>query len=269
MRPRRLRLALVLAVALAAPAAADEGQVVVATTHATWDSGFFSYLLPIFTNASGVPVGIAASSAADALKRADDGDADVLLLDGKQALTLFVEKGDGVERLELMYSDLLLVGPAADPAGVKGGKDLTKALQQIAAHQAPYLAPTEGSGAAELATELWDQAGIAVQTPPGSWYSPASSAAGPTLAAAGSLGAYSFADRATWAAGSNPGLAILVEGAPPPHNSYGLVLVDDADNKESAQIFIEWLLSPAGQSAIAGFKAGGKQLFHPDAAPGN
>jgi tungstate transport system substrate-binding protein len=272
MLNRRLAIALALGIGLAAsaPALAQDKSIVVASTTSTQDSGLFGHILPLFKAKSGIDVKVIAQGTGQALDTARRGDADVVLVHAKSQEEKFVADGFGVKRFDLMYNDFVLIGPASDPAGIKGSNDVAAALQAILKKAAPFVSRGDKSGthAAELA--LWKQAGIEIETAKGPWYREIGQGMGAALNMAGASNAYVLSDRGTWLSFKNPGdLVIAVEGDRRLFNQYGVILVNPEKHptvkKELGQAFIDWLLSDEGQSAIAGYRINGKQLFFPNA----
>jgi tungstate transport system substrate-binding protein len=162
------------------------------------------------------------------------------------------------------------VGPKSDPAGVSGTKDIVAALKAIAAKQAPFVSRGDRSGTNQAELALWKDAGIDIATAKGPWYRDIGQGMGAALNTAGAMGAYTISDRGTWIHFKNKGdLVISVEGDKRLFNQYGVMLVNPAKHpnvkKELGQTFIDWLVSPTGQKAIAGYKIDGQQLFFPDA----
>ena len=181
----------------------------------------------------------------------------------------FVADGFGVKRFDVMYNDFVLIGPKSDPAGVKG-KDIVTALKAIEAKGAPFVSRGDRSGthAAELA--LWIVAGIDIASAKGAWYREIGQGMGAALNTASAMNAYVLSDRGTWIAFKNRGdLDVVVEGDKRLFNQYGVMLVNPEKHpsvkKELGQAFVDWLISPEGQAAIAGYKIDGQQLFFPDA----
>jgi tungstate transport system substrate-binding protein len=251
------------------PSHAQEKSIVVASTTSTQDSGLFGYLLPIVKEKTGIVVKVLAQGTGQALDTARRGDADVVFVHAKSAEEKFLAEGWGVKRYPVMYNDFILLGPKGDPAGVKG-KDILTALQTIKAKAAPFISRGDRSGTniAELA--LWKEAGIAIATDKGPWYKEIGQGMGAALNMASASNAYVLSDRGTWLAFGNKGdLAIVVEGDKRLFNQYGVMLVNPAKHpnvkKELGQQFIDWLISPEGQQAIAGYKIDGQQLFYPNA----
>jgi tungstate transport system substrate-binding protein len=260
--------ALVAAPALAQDNARDKS-IVVASTTSTQDSGLFGHILPLFKAKTGIDVKVVAQGTGQALDTGRRGDADVVLVHAKPQEEKFVADGAGVKRYPVMYNDFILVGPKDDPAGAKG-KDIVAALTAIKAKGAPFISRGDRSGthAAELA--LWKIAGIDPAADKGAWYKEIGQGMGAALNTAVAANAYTLADRGTWLSFKNRGdLAIVVEGDNRLFNQYGVILVNPAKHphvkKELGQAFIDWLVSPDGQKAIADYKIGGEQLFFPNA----
>lgn len=267
-----LSILLILAVRGGAPerAFAAEPVIVVASTTSTQDSGLFEYLLPIFQHLSGITVHVVALGTGQALDTARRGDADVVLVHAKPQELKFLAEGEGVRRYPVMYNDFILIGPKSDPAAVAGQRDIAQALRAIQSKAAPFVSRGDRSGThlAELA--LWEASGIDIERSRGPWYKPVGQGMGAALNIAAASGAYVLSDRATWISfASKADLQIVVEGDKRLFNQYGVMLVNPRKhpNVKSAlgQRFIDFLISPQGQKAIAGYRIGGQQLFYPDA----
>src|ERR1700681_468195 len=251
------------------PAVAQERSIVVASTTSTQDSGLFGYLLTIFKAKTDIDVKVIAQGTGQALDTARRGDADVVYVHAKPQEEKFVADGFGVKRYDVMYNDFVLIGPGDDPAGVKA-KDIATALKTIQAKAAPFVSRGDRSGthAAELA--LWKQAGIDITVSKGPWYREIGQGMGAALNTASAMNGYVLSDRGTWISFKNRGdLQIVVEGDKRLFNQYGVMLVNPEKypsvKKDLGQAFIDWLISPDGQAAIAGYKIDGQQLFFPDA----
>jgi tungstate transport system substrate-binding protein len=262
-------LAVLLAAATLLSGQAQDKSIVVASTTSTEDSGLFGYLLPVVKQKLGIEVKVLAQGTGQALDTARRGDADVVFVHAKAAEEKFLAEGYGVKRYPVMYNDFVLIGPRSDPAGIKG-KDVVAALQIIKAKAAPFVSRGDRSGTHVAELALWKQAAIDNVTDKGSWYREIGQSMGAALNMASASNAYVLSDRATWLAFKNRGdLAILVEGDKRLFNQYGVMLVNPAKypsvKKELGRQFINWLLSPEGQGAIADYKVNGQQLFYPNA----
>jgi len=257
--------------ALAAPAET----LTMASTTSTEQSGLFSHLLPAFRQSSGIDIKVVAVGTGQAIDMARRGDADVLFVHDTAAEEKFVAEGFAAQRFPVMYNDFVLVGPKADPAGVKG-QDIVAALKKIASVNAPLVSRGDKSGTDAAERRLWTQTGIGEAGQPlpndkkGTGYKECGCGMGPALNIAASSGAYVLADRGTWLSFKNRAdLAVLVEGDKRLFNQYGVMVVSPAKfpnlNSAGAQKFVDWVISPAGQSTIAAYKIGGEQLFFPNA----
>ncbi len=203
-----------------------------------------------------------------AVRLAERGDADVLLVHHRASEEEFVRDGFGVQRIEVMYNDFVLVGPCADPARTKGLSDIVPALQRVAQARAVFVSRGDDSGTHKLEQKLWETANIDVRGASGTWYRQTGSGMGATLNTANGLGAYTIADRATWMSfGNKSELCLLAEGDPRLFNVYGVILVNPSRHPhvkaEDGQAFIDWLTSVEGQRAIAGFLIDGQPVFFP------
>jgi tungstate transport system substrate-binding protein len=264
----RKRLAAAFVTAVAATGALGQDFITVASTTSTEQSGLFSHLLPEVKKATGIEVRVVAVGTGQALDIGRRGDADVVFVHDRPAEEKFIAEGSGVRRYPVMYNDFVIVGPKSDPAGAKGS-DVIAALRRIAAAHAPFASRGDKSGTDAAEKRYWKEAGI---EPKGSWYRETGSGMGPTLNTASGMDAYALADRGTWLSFKNRGdLAILVEGDRRLFNQYGVMLVNPARHphvkKELGQRFIDYLISPAGQAAIAAYRIDGEQLFFPDYTP--
>jgi tungstate transport system substrate-binding protein len=256
-----------LAGAASAPA---ERFITVASTTSTENSGLFGYILPLFKEKSGIDVHVVALGTGQALDVGRRGDADVVFVHDTAAELKFVAEGHGVGRREVMYNDFVLVGPQSDPAHVAGMSDVAAALKAIRAARSPFVSRGDRSGTHAAELRLWDAAGIDIATAKGPWYRETGAGMGATLNTASAMDAYLLADRGTWLAFQNRGnLRVLVQGDPRLFNQYGVILVNPQRHphvkQADAQEFIDWLVSPEGQAAIASFRIGGEQAFFPDA----
>ena len=271
---RRLRwlasaiAAFTLVIAVAPAASAQDNFIVVASTTSTEDSGLFKYLLPLFKAASGIDVRVVAQGTGQALATARRGDADVVFVHDRVAELKFVDEGYGIDRREVMYNDFVIVGPKGDPAGIAGSSDVLGALRKIAGAGSPFVSRGDRSGTHAAELRYWKEAGIDPQSGKGTWYRETGSGMGPTLNTASAMNAYVFTDRGTWLSFRNRGdLVVAVEGDNKLFNQYGVMRVNPARHphvkKARALAFIDWITSPEGQAAIAGYRIEGQQLFFP------
>ena len=247
--------------------------IVVQSTTSTRNSGLLDHLLPRFTAESGIEVRVVAVGTGQALRNARNGDADVLLVHAKPAEEAFVAGGFGVERFDLMYNDFVIVGPASDPAGVAGADDAVASLVAIARAGAAFASRGDDSGTHRKELELWSETEVDTASASGGWYRETGSGMGATLNAAVGMNAYTLTDRATWIAFGNKGdFAIHVEGDARLFNQYGVILVNPRMHPHvkaaAGRAFIDWMLGPEGQSAIASFRIGDQQPFFPNAGRG-
>jgi len=267
---RRILVPFLLALTAFAASAAQDRFIVVASTTSTEQSGLFGHLLPAFEKDTGISVRVVAVGTGQALDIGRRGDADVVFVHDKAAELEWLAAGNGVKRYPVMYNDFVLIGPKADPARVAGGKDIAVALQKIAAAKAPFVSRADKSGTYSAELRLWKDAGIDIATAKGPWYRETGSGMGPALNTSAGLDAYILSDRGTWLNFHNRGnLTIVVQGDKRLFNQYGVMLVNPEKHpnvkKELGQRFIDWLVSPRGQEAIASYKIGGEQLFFPNA----
>jgi tungstate transport system substrate-binding protein len=253
---------------------AQDRFITVASTTSTEQSGLYGFLLPIFEKETGIKVRVVALGTGQALDLARRGDADVVFVHAKTAEEKFLAEGHGVKRFPVMYNDFVLIGPKSDPAKIAGGKDIVEALKKIQATRAPFVSRGDKSGTHMAELELWKASGVDLEQAKGPWYRDAGQGMGPALNTASSMNAYLLADRGTWLAFKNRGdLAVLVEGDKRLYNQYGVILVHPARHpavkKDLGQAFVDWLIAPAGQKAIADYKINGEQLFFPNAGQGD
>jgi tungstate transport system substrate-binding protein len=265
---RRGALALIAA-ALSTTALAQANFIVMASTTSTEQSGLFGHLLPAFKAATGTDVRVVALGTGQALDTARRGDADIVFVHDQAAEEKFVADGFGLKRLPVMYNDFVLIGPTADPAKVRG-KDIVAALQKIGTSGAPFVSRGDKSGTHAAELRYWKTAGTDIAAAKPAGYKECGCGMGPALNIAASTGAYVLADRGTWLNFKNRAdLAILVEGDNRLFNQYGVMVVNPAKHphvkQALAQGFADWVVSPAGQASIAGYKIGGEQLFFPNA----
>ena len=271
---RRLAIALVTsALAISSAAQAESRAITVASTTSTQNSGLFDWLLPQFTEATGIEVQVVAVGTGQAIRIATNGDADLLLVHHEASERKFVADGLGLERHPVMHNDFVLVGPGADPAGIGDMNDIATALQRIGENEQVFVSRGDDSGTHKKELELWNASGFDPQPASGSWYRETGSGMGATLNTASAMSGYTLSDRASWVSFGNKGdFEILVEGDPRLHNPYAAIVVNPEKHPHvkvnEAQAFVDWLTSAQGQAAIAAFRVDGQQLFFPDVVTG-
>jgi tungstate transport system substrate-binding protein len=253
-----------------APALAQDRSIIVASTTSTQDSGLFGHILPLFKAKTGIEVKVVAQGTGQALESGRRGDADVVFVHAKAQEEKFVADGFGIQRFEVMYNDFVLIGPKADPAKIKGGKDVSAALKAIEAAGSTFVSRGDKSGTHSAELALWKVAGLDPAAAKPAWYKEIGQGMGAALNTAGAMSAYVLADRGTWIAFKNKAdLDIVVEGDTKLFNQYGVMLVSPAKfptvKKDLGQAFIDWLTSVEGQTAIRSYKIDGQQLFFPNA----
>ena len=266
----------VIALTLCAQAAtfsiAQSRTIVMASTTSTDQSGLFTALLPEFKKATGIDVKVVAVGSGQAIDMGRRGDADVLFVHDQAAEEKVVAEGFAIKRFPVMYNDFVLIGPAADPAKVKG-KNIAEALKKLSTVNANFISRGDKSGTHAAELRYWKAAGIdtPADKPAFANYKACGCGMGPALNMAASSGGYVLTDRGTWLSFKNRAdLTILVEGDTRLFNQYGVMVVNPAKHPQTkvagAQKFVDWVTSPAGQGVIAGYKIGGEQLFFPNAA---
>ncbi|MBR0646037.1 substrate-binding domain-containing protein [Plastoroseomonas hellenica] len=267
-----IRRTLILLIMLlpAMPLQAQERSITIASTTSTEQSGLFGHILPEFTRATGIAVRVVALGTGQALDVGRRGDADVVFVHDRAAELRFLADGFATRRDHVMFNDFVLVGPAADPAGINGLRDTVEALRRIAAAGAPFVSRGDRSGTHAAELRLWQQAGVDPAAGRGAWYREIGQGMGPALNTSAAQGAYVLTDRGTWLSFRNrQELRILVEGDARLFNQYGVMLVNPQRHPHvkaaDGQRFIDWILSEAGQRSIAGYGINGEQLFFPNA----
>lgn len=247
-----------------------QGEILVQSTTSTRNSGLYDHLLPLFTALTDIKVRVVAVGTGQAIRNAERCDGDVLLVHAKAAEETFVAEGFGTTRHDLMYNDFIIVGPQDDPARISGQSDPIAALKAIARSKALFASRSDNSGTHKKELSLWSETAINPDDSSGDWYRETGSGMGATLSTGIGLGAYVLVDRATWISfGNKQDFEIMVEGHDNLFNQYGVTLVSPDRCPETramdGQIFIDWLLSPDGQTAIGDYKIDGQQLFFPNA----
>ena len=251
-------------------AIADNPFIILQSTTSTQNSGLYDYLLPHFTAKNGIEVRVVAVGTGQALRNAEKCDGDILITHSKTDEIKFVKNGFGTERLNLMYNDFVVLGPANDPANVASAKTVYDALQRIFASQSKFASRGDNSGTHKAEKRLWKAANLTIDSAANNWYLETGLGMGATLNFAVQTDAYTLSDRATWLSFSNrAGHKILFQGQPPLFNQYGVVPVSNSHcpnvKYEFAQQFTDWLVSVDGQNIIASYTLNGAQLFFPNA----
>ncbi len=245
--------------------------ITVASTTSTDNSGLLAHILPSFEKAAGIQVRTIIAGTGRAINLAERGDVDALFVHHPLSEEQFVRQGYGLRRYDVMYNDFVIVGPAADPAGIRGMDNAVEALRKIATARASFTSRGDDSGTHKQELSLWSDSGIDPQQYSGQWYRETGSGQGATLNLANAIDAYALTDYGTWMSFTNKdNLRLMLRGNPPLLNQYGVILVNPARHPhvkaQDTQCFIDWLISGKGQRAIAGFTHNGQQLFFPNAA---
>ena len=263
-------VALLLSASIAG--AEDENFIIVASTTSTQNSGLFDHLLPEFHAATGIEARVVALGTGAALAYGKRCDADLVMVHAPGAEREFVDQGYGVERVALMHNDFVIIGPAWDPAGIRGAESASAAVAAIAAagsQDARFVSRGDRSGTHIKELALWRASGLDPTLEAGSWYLESGAGMGQSLNMARAMDAYILVDRGTWLSfGNREDLELLVEGDPDLFNPYSVIAVNPEHcpevRREAAQQFIDWLVSEPGQQAIARFRLAGQPLFIPD-----
>ena len=258
-----------LCLCLAPMAWAGDPFITLASTTSTHNSGLYDYLLPQFTADTGITVHVISVGTGQAIKIAQNGDADALLVHHRPSEDAFVADGYGIERRDVMYNDFILIGPATDPAQTSKATGITQAFDAIAKAQSLFISRGDDSGTHKREREIW---AAIPQAPQGDWYREIGAGMGAALNMASASQGYTLSDRGTWLAFANKGdLRRQFSGDPALFNPYGLILTNPAKHPHTkikqARIFSNWMTSPKGQAAIAAFTLENQQLFCPNAYP--
>ena len=260
------RAAIVIAALFPAVTSAAEAAVLrLATTTSTDNSGLLKVILPKFEAASGLKMHVISVGTGKAMKLGENGDVDVLLVHSRPDEDRFIAAGFGVERRDVMYNDFILVGPAGDPARVRGTRDVIAAFRKIVDARTTFVSRGDDSGTDKMEKAYWTTVG---SRPSGAQYLSAGQGMGEVLTMAANIRGYTLSDRATYSAyRTRVDLEILVEGDPRMFNPYGVIAVNPARypdvNFKGAMRFIEWITGPEGRRSIADFRVNGEQLFFP------
>jgi tungstate transport system substrate-binding protein len=253
------------------PVRADDKFIVLASTTSVDNSGLLTHILPLFKQASGIDVRVVALGTGQALDVARRGDADLALVHDPDAEATFIGEGHGITPREIAWNDFVVVGPAADPAKIKDGRDVVAALKAIWMAQAPFVSRGDKSGTDALEKRLWKAADLDVAKA-GTWYRDIGGGMGAALNAAAGIDAYTISDRGTWLSFNHRrDLTIVLEGDKRLFNRYDVIQLNPKRHRQAkldlAKQFADWLASPAGQKAIGDYEIAGQKLFHPEADP--
>jgi len=263
LNPRKLAIVISLSLLLTSTGFAAE-HLRLATTTSTENSGLLAELLPPFEAANDCQVDVIAVGTGKAIKLGETGDVDIIMVHARSKEDQFVDAGYGVDRRDVMYNDFVILGPVADPAGLKGVQDAAAAMAKIAASKSTFVSRGDDSGTHSREKLLWHKAGI---TPAGDWYLEAGRGMGEVIVMAGERQGYTLSDRGTYIAYSQKTpLQVIVEGNKGLFNPYGVIMVNPAKHSHVkvvlARKFLDYLTSDQAKQLITGFRKGGKQLFY-------
>jgi tungstate transport system substrate-binding protein len=254
-------------------AAPANKELILATTTSTQDSGLLDVLVPAFEKESGYKVKVIAVGTGQALAMGEKGEADALLVHAPASEQKLVAAGVAVNYHQVMHNDFIIVGPKADPAGIRGVKSALDAFKAIAGKQSTFVSRGDDSGTDKMEKDLWSKASIKPAAP---WYLSSGTGMGKTLSIASEKNGYTLTDRATYLAQKqNLSLEIMVEGDTPLLNIYHVAQVSPATfskvNGPAGEAFVKYMLRPDTQKLIGSFGVDkyGQPLFFPDAAKGN
>ena len=272
MKSATMLVCAALSAAMTVGAQAQDGSLVIAATTSVEDSGLFDHILPAFTTRTGIAVRIVSRASATALMTAERGTIDLVIVNDAEALDRFTAAGQGTRRHRFMYNRFVIVGPQADPAGIKGMTDAAAAMREIARQRATFVSRGDNSGTHSAEQHLWSVAKINPKTRAGNWYRETGLGMGLTVQMAARLNGYTLTDRATWLRAGTSSV-ILVDGDPQLFNPYEIVLVNPVNhphvNVPAATAFIDWILSQEGKALIGSHQVNGEQLFVPSPGPTN
>ena len=244
--------------------------ILLQSTTSTKNSGFYTYILPIFKEQTGINVKVVAVGTGQAIRNAENCDADLLIVHAKSDEETFVANGNGIKRHNLMYNDFVIIGPRDDPANISKSKSTEEALNSIFELGYNFISRGDNSGTHKKEKKLWNYAKLDISDYSGKWYKETGSGMGTTLNIASELNAYTLSDRATWITFKNKkNLEVLFHNDKKLFNQYGAILVNPQKcpntNIEDSKVFLDWLLSKEGQNTIKKYKVNGVQLFYPNA----
>ena len=244
--------------------------LIIQSTTSTEDSGLYDFLLPIYETKTGVDIRVVAVGTGQAIKNAENGDGDLLIVHSEEDEFEFIKKGFGIKRKKFMYNDFIIIGPKNDPEKLKNKKNINEVFKIIRNKKLTFLTRGDNSGTHKKEKFLWEKAGIDHRSLNSKYYIDVGRGMGATLNMASSMNAYTLTDRGTWLSFNNKqDLEILFSGVPPLHNQYSVILINPTKHPhvkyKLANNFSNWLISNEGQSLISKFKIMGQQLFFPNA----
>lgn len=287
-------MTVLLMACLAGNGFAEDKVLKMSTTTSTQASGLLDILLPAFKADSGIDIKVVAKGTGAAIRDGQDGNVDVIFVHAKAREDAFVAEGYGTKRYAVMHNDFVILGPVADPAGIKGLSDAGEALAKIGAAKAGFISRGDDSGTHTKEQFLWGQSGLPlteltqtivkkgkevqitskVPADSAAWYKSIGQGMGKTLTFAEEKQAYTMSDRGTYIKykfGKTPALEldVLTEGGEDLANPYGIIPIDPAKHPhvkaDLAQQFVDWIISEKGQKLIGDYRLEGQQLFYPDA----
>ncbi len=267
-----LIVSVVVLIFLSLNAYSENKSIILQSTTSTANSGLYRYLLPIFKKQTGINVNVVAVGTGQAIRNAENGDGDVLLVHAKPDEEKFVKEGFGVKRYDVMYNDFIIIGPPSDPAKITGLKSITKVLKKIAETKSVFVSRGDNSGTHKKEVELWKQTKVDPLIYSGRWYRETGTGMGATLNIAVGMNAYTLSDRGTWISFKNKQKhKILFQGDDNLFNQYGVILINPKKHQnvksKEGQEFIDWIIGDKGQRAISKYKVKNQQLFFPNAKP--
>jgi tungstate transport system substrate-binding protein len=244
--------------------AAEQTRLRLATTTSTENSGLLAELIPPYENERGVKIDVIAVGTGKAIKLGMAGDVDVVLVHARSKEDKFVDEGYGVDRRDVMYNDFVLLGPASDPADIRGLADVTDAMARVAVTKSTFVSRGDDSGTHSKEISLWNEAGV---MPEGAWYLEAGRGMGEVIVMATERGGYTLSDRGTYIAfGNKTDLVALVSGDERLFNPYGAIMVNPERhphvNEALGRDFLDYLVSDQAKGLITGFRKAGQQLFY-------
>ena len=248
---------------------ASDKSILVQSTTSTKNSGFYDFILPLFTADSGIKVNVVAVGTGAAIKNARNCDGDVLLVHSPEDEQKFIADGFSTKRHNIMHNDFVIVGPVADPASIVGMQDVGLAFAQIATSGAKFASRSDGSGTHTKELSIWKKIDLDPINESGRWYLETGSGMGKTLNITIGTNAYTLVDRASWYSFSNKyDHRVLLEGDSHLFNPYSIMLINKKKcptvRSKQGQLFIDWLISKKGQQAIGDFNIDGRQVFTPN-----